>query len=192
MHSSPHPYQLEAAVAEILSNHQVPRRWYQGDGRVVVFAILTTFLGYVSVVAFGLRPPAILWLVSTFILLLGVAADSLTTYRVFTLKSKFDKRGLQFPIKEANPLMPNIPKPKDVFLGKPALLVGIAMLVTFFIPLAGWGIAMSLLAVSLNNHRHRQQAQYELQLYDTMTGKDWKKKEILTKEYLCAIPTAVG
>lgn len=192
MHPAPHPYQLEAKMARLLSSHEFSQHWQQGNKHVVMFAILITFLGYVSVFAFGLHPPLGLSLVSILLLLLGLVADSLTTYRIFSIKPRFDERGLEFSIKEANPLMSPFPTPLEIFFGKPALLAAIAIVATFFIPLAGWGVAATLFTVSLNNHNNRKQAQCELQLYDTMTERLGKRKEIPAKEYLYAIPTVTG
>lgn len=168
MQTASHPHELEATVAGLLTSRRFPKQWYQQDGITIVFAVMITLLGYLSVFIFRLHPPFALSLISVLILFLGVIADRVTTHRVFLVKQKYDIKGLEFRIREANPLLSPTPSAQEIILGGVNWLVLIAMGIAFFVPFAGLGIATALFAVSLNNHRNRQQALYELELFEQL------------------------
>lgn len=175
MPSASSPYQLEATMASLLSSHRFSLKWYQGDRVRIGFAILITILGYLSVLAFRLHPPLSLSVLSLSVLFLGVLADVVSTHRLTLVKRYFDARDLNFPFREANPLLSDIPSLRELIWGKPSLLAVVTGIVTFFVPLVGWGVAASLFAVSLNNNRNRQHALYQLRLYDSLIAEGGDK-----------------
>jgi hypothetical protein len=168
-----HPHELEAAMAELLTSRRFPKQWYQHKKVRTVFAVLITLLGYLSISLFGFRPPLSLSLISVLILGLAVTADVLSTYQVSSLKKKYDAQGIEFSVREANPLLPDVPGLRDLVSGKPMLLDVVAGLITIFIPLAGLGVAgLHFIHGWLNNTRIYQQSLYELDLLDKMRLKD--------------------
>lgn len=172
MQSALHPHELEATIAEFLTSRRFPKRWYQSRGLRPLLSLLIVFLGYTSFFVFGLRPPLGLSVVSMVLIIVGVLFDTITTYSVFVTKARYDALGMEFTTKEANPLLSEVPTTREIFLGKPNYVALGFILMTFFLPLAGWGVAGALFAVSLNNYRYRQQALYQLDLYDKMTARD--------------------
>lgn len=159
-------------MAELLTSRRFPKQWYQSRGLRPLFSLLIVFLGYTSFFVFGLRPPLGLSVASMVLVILGVLLDTITTYSMFVTKARYDALGLEFIAKEANPLLPEVPTAREIFFGKPNYVALGFVLMTFFLPLAGWGIAGALFAVSLNNHRHRQQSLHQLDLFDKMTARD--------------------
>lgn len=172
MQPASHPHELEATMAELLTSRRFPKQWYQSRGLRPLFALLIVFLGYVSFFVFGLRPPLGLSLVSMLLVVIGVLTDTITTYSVFATKARYDVLGLEFTAKEVNPLLPEVPTAREIFMGKPNYVALGFILMTFFLPLAGWGVAGALFAVSLNNYRNRQQSLYRLDLFDKMRPTD--------------------
>ena len=167
------PHELEVAMAELLTSRRFPKQWYQSERVRTVFAVVITPLGYFSINLFGFRPPLVLSLISVLILGLSIAADILSTYQVSSLKKKYDAQGVEFTVRETNPLLPDVPRLRDLVFGKPLLLDVVVGLVTLFIPLAGLGVAgLHFTYGWLNNTRIFQQSLYELDLLDRMRLKD--------------------
>lgn len=166
-------HELEATMAELFTSRRFPKQWYQHEKIRTVFAVVITLLGYLSISLFGFRPPLVLSLISVLILGLAIAADILSTYQVFSLKKKYDAQGIEFTVREANPLLPDIPNPRELLLGKSMLLKVVIGFVAFFIPLAGLGVAGVHFTYGwLNNTRIYQQSLYQLDLLDKMRLKD--------------------
>lgn len=167
------PHELEATMAELLTSRRFPKQWYQYDKVRTVFAVLITLLGYLSITLFGFHPPLSLSIASVLILGLAIAADILSTYQVSSLKKKYDAQGIKFTVRETNPLLPDVPRLRDLVLGKPLFLDVVIGLATLFIPLAGLGVAgLHFTYGWLNNTRIFQQSLYELDLLDKMRLKD--------------------
>lgn len=159
-------------MAELLTSRRFSQQWYQSRGLRPFFALVTVLLGYISISLFGLTPPLVLSMVSILLVIVGVLMDTITTYSVFTTKARYDALGLEFTAKEVNPLLPDEPTAREIFLGKPNYVALGFILITFFIPLIGWGLFLALFTVSLNNYRTRQQSLYQLELFDTMRPRD--------------------
>lgn len=194
MRTTDQSYQLEAAVAKLLSRDAFPRRWYQHKWGIAIGAGVATYgLLHLSLRLFGLHPPHLLGAVSATVSLLGFTCDILTTKRIASLAADYHERGVEPSFYETNPLLPEQPTLRQLLFHPTALIKLGVVIGAFFVPLAAWGIAGASLMAALSNHRYRQQAVHELQLHDLLQESlEWEKEKRCLNETSLAIPTVTG
>lgn len=121
---------------------------------------------YYIVLYFGYLGPHIIFnplisICSALAVILGVFLDMYTTYLAIKLKPKFDMRGIEFPLVELCPFLPEEPTAIELFGQKQMTITFVECLLGFILPPFGYAQGLGHSLQALRNLRLR----------------DWLKKE---------------
>jgi hypothetical protein len=171
-----HVDEITTHTIDILSANRFKQNWYQTHQARYLILLLAALFGIWYFLQFGLFSSLVFSLSSAFLVVISKVADVWTTLLVSQLKPVYVERGLEFQFGEVNPYLPDNPGLKDLLWGRSMLFSLHAVFLALVLPPLGWGVAVSFLLVSWNNHRLYRQGQFELELYDRLTGSSRKKK----------------
>lgn len=126
-----------------ISTHLFGRYWFQ----VLVGGILAYTLSNLQI-QMNLFPNFWLSALGGFLYILGFVFDTGITHWVVQLKTRFDALGLDFPVVERNPFLPDYPQMKNMLFNWGILFELVLFGMAIWIPgFAVAAIAMRLLAV---------------------------------------------
>ncbi|MCA9905748.1 MAG: hypothetical protein KC547_17955 [Anaerolineae bacterium] len=148
----------------ILARH--PFRWFERRWLQVLTAFSLGFgLLYVQAEFAPIHPTAFIaaGLVSH---LVGTAWDIYTTASTMRLKARFDQLGLEFPIYEANPLLPAHPTLADQLVSVSGLIGVAALPVIYYFPGIGVGSGVARLLAGIYNLRQKNRLLLTLDTLD--------------------------
>ena len=106
-----------------------------------------------------------IWL-SLIALALAIAGwmfDTFNTHALFQLKPRFDQKGLDFPVVEANPHLPDFPTLQEQIFSWPTLLEVLFWVGSFYIPPLGFFLGLAHLAAAFSNWQYKRRLQSLLQ-----------------------------
>lgn len=114
-----------------------PVRWFENLRVRLLISILLVYPLTWLQVQIGI-PPKELWisLLGIVIAFVACAADGYTTYLALKFKPEFDRRGMEFPTYEHNPLLPRFPTGREFIFNRLSLLIIPMGIAIFFVPLA--------------------------------------------------------
>jgi hypothetical protein len=148
---------------------EFPQRWYETTWFQWIASLGIPIPVWYLQTWLGLYPNLWLSIASVIIYIGGLLADSYATNLTLTLKSHFDKRGIEFPIWERSVLLPAYPTARDQLMTWGNIVeVGLAAGAYIF---PSFGVLAGLLRANavLGNLRQRKWLLQTLQLIDRET-----------------------
>lgn len=156
----------------------VPDRWYEA---VYVPYIIPIPLMYVlftlTLSRYYFSPPIWLSVIGVLCSVVGWWFDTITTHRSMALRPEFERRHVQFPSYEMNPLTRETPHLLLQILSPSTLLFLLALLATwFFLPAMGITDGIAHAVAGLGNHRNTQRMRLNLKIYDDLSKREGELK----------------
>lgn len=145
---------------------QLFAEWHENRFWESVVLLTVFFLIYIGF--YFLPEQAIFWLtIGAFTLVFGGAiADHLTTMANQRLMPEYDKRGLECPYYEANPLLPRRVTQRTMIFSWPTLVHILMLPVIWFVPAVGYLLGLGSLRASYSNLRWNRFLKADLAYHD--------------------------
>src|SRR5260221_5686738 len=146
-----------------------PKQWYETTWAMYAMFFSIALGGLWLQVQFGLYPNRWVTAWGVGVYLIGYVIDIYATDRAHRIKPLFDKRGLDFPGVEANPLLPANPTLQEQIFSRSSLLYVLALPVIVLSPTSGMGMGIVKMVVGgLGNLKARTRTLATLQYIDEM------------------------